>query len=369
MRSWIKIIGSALTVAFVAAGLYTIFVNFTTTGDPEVDPSAQPSPTLTREGETGPIQVATSTNVWASVVEILGAEWVEVTAIIDDPLQDPHSYEASARDQLTLSEAELVIANGGGYDEFVGQLLAALDGERIFLELVEGEHSHLGEEDHSDEHADEDHADEDHSDEHADEDHADEDHSDEHADEDHADEDHPDEHEHGNEHIWFDIHAVEEASEMIVEAITELRPESFDRVNQNFDFFMAELENLEIRLEALREKALGLGFIATEGVGNLLLDEAGFVNQTPEALADAIEEEREVPAAALKQAEDLISGKVVSLVVVNEQQLDQVSDLLVEAANAAGVPVVVLSELISKPGMDYLDWMASILDQLQEAVY
>ena len=341
MRSWIKIIGSALTVAFLAAGLYTIFVNFTTTGDPEGDPSAQPSPTLTREGETGAIQVATSTNVWASVVGILGAEWVEVTAIIDDPLQDPHSYEASARDQLTLSEAELVIANGGGYDEFVGQLLAALDGERIFLELVEGEHTHLGEEDHSEEHADEDHADEDHS----------------------------DEHEHGNEHIWYDIHAVEEASEMIVEAITELRPESFDRVNQNFDFFMSELENLEIRLEALREKALGLGFIATEGVGNLLLDEAGFINQTPEALADAIEEEREVPAASLKQAEDLISGKVVSLVVVNEQQLDQVSDLLVEAAKAAGVPVVELSELISEPGMDYLDWMASILDQLQEAVY
>ena len=335
MRSWIKIIGSALTVAFLAAGLYTIFVNFTTTGDPEGDPSAQPSPTLTREGETGAIQVATSTNVWASVVEILGAEWVEVTAIIDDPLQDPHSYEASARDQLTLSEAELVIANGGGYDEFVGQLLAALDGERIFIELVEGEHTHLGEEEHSEQ----------------------------------AEEEHSDEHDHGNEHIWYDIHAVEEASEMIVEAITELRPESFDRVNQNFDFFMAELENIEIRLEALREKALGLGFIATEGVGNLLLDEAGFINQTPEALADAIEEEREVPAAALKQAEDLISGKVVSLVVVNEQQLDQVSDLLVEAANAAGVPVVELSELIAEPGMDYLDWMASILDQLQEAVY
>ncbi|MGA1620767.1 MAG: metal ABC transporter solute-binding protein, Zn/Mn family [Aquiluna sp.] len=338
MRSWIKIIGSALTVAFVAAGLYTIFVNFTTTGDPEGNPSDAPSPTLTREGQTGAIQVATSTNVWASVVEILGGEWVEVTAIIDDPLQDPHSYEASARDQLTISEAELVIANGGGYDEFVGQLVSALDGERIFLELVEGEHSHLGEEDSHDE-------------------------------EEHSQDEESHDHDHGNEHIWYDIHAVEEASEMIVEAITELRPESFDQVNQNFDFFMAELENLEIRLEALREKALGLGFIATEGVGNLLLEEAGFVNQTPDALADAIEEEREVPAAALKQAQDLIAGKVVSLVVVNEQQLDQVSELLVESANASGVPVVQLSELISEPEMDYLDWMASILDHLQEAIY
>jgi len=249
-----------------------------------------------------------------------------------------HSYEASARDQLTLSEAELVIANGGGYDKFVGQLVSALDGERIFLELVEGEHSHLGEEDSHDE-------------------------------EEHSQDEESHNHDHGNEHIWYDIHAVEEASEMIVEAITELRPESFDQVNQNFDFFMAELDNLEIRLEALREKALGLGFIATEGVGNLLLEEAGFVNQTPDALADAIEEEREVPAAALKQAQDLIAGKVVSLVVVNEQQLDQVSELLVESANASGVPVVQLSELISEPEMDYLDWMASILDHLQEAIY
>ena len=339
MRSWIKIIGSALTVAFVAAGLFTIFVNYTTTGDPEGSPSDSPSPTLTREGQTGPIQVATSTNVWASVVEILGGEWVEVTAIISDPMQDPHSYEASARDQLTLSEAELVIANGGGYDEFVGQLVSALDGERIFLELVEGAHSQLGEDEPSND------------------------------DEDHSEDEASHDHDHANEHIWYDLHAVEEASEMIVEAITELRPESFDSVNQNFDFFMAELENLEVRLEALREKGLGLGFIATEGVGNLLLEEAGFINQTPEALADAIEEEREVPAAALKQSQDLIGGKVVSLVVVNEQQLDQVSDLLVEAANSAGVPVVQLSELISEPGSDYLDWMASILDHLQEAIY
>ena len=328
-----KSAGWVLVVAFMATALFTIATDFLSGNtDPTDEPTAQPSPTLTREGDTGVIKIAASTNVWGSIAEILGGQWVEVTSIVSDPLQDPHSYEASARDQLAISEAELVIANGGGYDDFMDQLVNAVDGERVYLRLVEGEHLHTDEEDHGDEAQGE-------------------------------------VHDHENEHIWYDIHAVEEASEMIVEAITELRPESFDRVNQNFDFFMAELENLEIRLEALREKALGLGFIATEGVGNLLLDEAGFINQTPEALADAIEEEREVPAASLKQAEDLISGKVVSLVVVNEQQLDQGSDLLVEAANAAGVPVVELSELIAEPGMDYLDWMASILDQLQEAVY
>jgi zinc/manganese transport system substrate-binding protein len=156
---------------------------------------------------------------------------------------------------------------------------------------------------------------------------------------------------------------------MIVESITELRPESFDQITKNFDFFMTELENLEIRQEALREKALGLGFIATEGVGNLMLEDAGFLNQTPEALADAVEEEREVPAAALKQTQDLITGNVVSLLVVNQQVSDPASQRLIETANASGVTIVQLSELIPDSEMDYIDWMASVLDKLQEAVY
>ena len=68
MRNWIKAIGGALAVAFVAAGLYTIYVNVNSTGNPEGTANPSPSPTLTRDGATGVIQVATSTNVWASVI-------------------------------------------------------------------------------------------------------------------------------------------------------------------------------------------------------------------------------------------------------------------------------------------------------------
>ena len=333
MRSFMKSAGWVLVVAFMATALFTIATDLLSGNtDPTDEPTAQPSPTLTREGDTGVIKVAASTNVWGSIAEILGGEWVEVTSIVSDPLQDPHSYEASARDQLAISEAELVIANGGGYDDFMDQLVNAVDGERVYLRLVEGEHLHTDEEDHGDEVQGE-------------------------------------EHDHENEHIWYDIHAVGDAAEMIVESITELRPESFDQITKNFDFFMTELENLEIRQEALREKALGLGFIATEGVGNLMLEDAGFLNQTPEALADAVEEEREVPAAALKQAQDLITGNVVSLLVVNQQVSDPASQRLIEAATANDIPIVELSELIPDSEMDYIDWMASVLDQLQEAVY
>jgi zinc/manganese transport system substrate-binding protein len=335
MRSWIKSIGAALVVAFMAAGVYTLYINWTNSGNP-----LNPTPTLTREGEMGKIKVVTSTNVWASVVEIVGGEWVEVTAIIDDPMQDPHSYEASARDQLSVSEADLVIANGGGYDDFLTQLVEASEGERIFLKLVEGEHIHAGEAGTGDAHAEEGHG-----------------------------EEHGHDHEHGNEHIWYELEMVAKAADMIRESIVELRPESASAITEKYDFFIAELANLEIRIEAVRERIQGTGFLATEGVGNLLLEDAGFVNQTPEALADAVEEETEVPASALKRAQDLLRNGIVSLMVVNQQVSDQVSEQLETLAVSEGVPVLKLSELITEPNQDYLDWMASILDQLQEAVY
>jgi zinc/manganese transport system substrate-binding protein len=335
MRSWIKSIGAALVVAFMAAGLYTLYINWTNSGNP-----LNPTPTLTREGEMGKIKVVTSTNVWASVVEIVGGEWVEVTAIIDDPMQDPHSYEASARDQLAVSEADLVIANGGGYDDFLTQLVEASEGERIFLKLVEGEHIHAGEAGTGDAHAEEGHG-----------------------------EEHGHDHEHGNEHIWYELEMVAKAADMIRESIVELRPESASAITEKYDFFIAELANLEIRIEAVRERIQGTGFLATEGVGNLLLEDAGFVNQTPEALADAVEEETEVPASALKRAQDLLRNGIVSLMVVNQQVSDQVSEQLETLAVSEGVAVLKLSELITEPNQDYLDWMASILDQLQEAVY
>lgn len=327
------IIGIA-SAAVVALGIFatSLFTSPTPTSEPTSSPS------VTREGETGVIKVATSTNVWASVIELIGGDWVEVTAIINDPLQDPHSYEASARDQLAIADAELVIANGGGYDEFMEVLVAASEGEKIFLELVSGGHTHT-EEAHEGEEA----------------------HAEEEA--------HLDEHDHANEHIWYDFEMVAAAAEHIVEAINELRPEAFADVNQNYDFFLSELENLELRLEALRERSLGISVIALEGVGNLMLDHAGFENITPEALADAIEEEREVPPAALEQANSLIAGKVAGLLVVNAQMLDQVSEGLMATADASGVPVITLSELIPDESLDYLDWMAQVLDQLQEAIY
>lgn len=340
MKNWTlpRLLLVSVTAGLALLGVFALVANFVfaNNGTDVTEPTEQPSPTLTREGDTGKITVVTSTRVWAEITELLAQDWVEVVSLVPDG-QDPHSYQASARDQLLVSEAELVIANGGGYDDFLDQLVAAGDADQLFLKLVEGEVVRTGS----------------------------------------ALEEHED-HEHlGNEHIWYDFDLTLDAAELIVNAISELRPEAFNSVNAGFDFFTAEIANLEVRLEALRERAIGLAFIAPEPVANLMLERAGFEDLTPADLADAIEEDREVSVAALTQAEQLLSNRVAELLLINASATpDSVTERLLEAAKAGNRAVVRVSETgylddgdSAPQDLGYLDWMALVIDQLQEAIY
>jgi zinc/manganese transport system substrate-binding protein len=320
MKKWIFGI-----IAAAVAGLLAAFVIAPSIFNPSANPSNSASPEVTRTGPTGVVKVLASTNVWADIAKQLGGDWVEVTVILDDPMQDPHSYEASARDQLAVNDAELIVMNGGGYDEFMHTLIESADTAKLVVEAVP-EHDSTGE-------------------------------SETHA------------HTHDNEHVWYDFDVVGEFSQNFVAALTDIRPESFTDVNKNFDNFKIELDNLQVRLEGLAGHSLGLGVVATEGVGNLMLEHAGFENLTPEALADAIEEETEVPPAALAKTETLIKNNLVAILITNAQVEDQVSERLRKLAEAEGVPVVQFSELIPEAGMNYFDWMNHVLDQVQEAVY
>lgn len=319
MKRWQAITAVGVLAAFIS-GLALGPIIFGQ-GSPTASSNPAASPTLTRAGETGVIKVVASTAVWANIIELVGGEWVEVTAIIDLGTQDPRAYEANPQDQIAVNEADLVVYNGGGYDDFMLGLFRTADEAKLVLPMIDSdeylETSPGGEK---------------------------------------------------NVHIWYDLGSVEASAERIADVITELRPEAFTQINTNFDFFVRELGNLEIRVEALREKALGLGVITTEEVANLMLEDAGFINMTPPALAEAVREKLDVPASAASEATALIKGQVVILLVTNPQASNLISQELTGAAVVAGASIVGLSAMMPQ-GLDYLDWMAQVIDQLQEAIY
>ena len=208
--------------------------------------------------------------VWSGRAGSLAGDAADVTSIITGAVQDPHSYEATARDQLAVAEADLVIENGGGYDAFMDTLLDASGTSALVLNaseisgLIEGD-----DHDHEAEDADDEHTD---------------DEGDDHADE-------GDEHDHDhiegfNEHVWYSFHAMEHLAEEIAEHLAELDPANAETFDTNLDGFLADLESLEAEAEALHTEAEGRSVAITEPVPLYLLEAVGLTNVTPDAFSE-----------------------------------------------------------------------------------
>jgi len=190
------------------------------------------------------LSVVASTNVYGDVAAAIAGDAATVTSIIDSPTIDPHSYEASAQDQLVISTADLIIENGGGYDPFVDVLVEGSGTEAVVISAVvvgglleEGEdaHSHSEEEAHAEE-----------------ESHADEAHS---GDEAHSEDDGHGHLEGTNEHVWYDIHIMEQVAEAIATELAGLDADNAAAYEENLAAWMEELEALEGELESAAETA------------------------------------------------------------------------------------------------------------------
>ena len=287
----------------------------------------------------GKLSVATSTSAWAGVVRAVAGDSVTVSAVIDDPVADPHSYESTAEDALTFTKADLVVINGGGYDAFADKLaeqapdVPVIDAFAVSGRGSEEEHDH----DHGDDHA--------------------EDH-DGHA------------HEHGavNEHVWFDLDTVEAVADEVVAHLGALAPERKAEFEANGKKFAQGLAKLRQELTALRKAAAGQRVIATEPVAFYLLDAAGLHDVTPKAFSSAIEGDSDVPVAAQAEVTRLVERGEVTAVVHNPQTETEVTQQLVATAERSGTPVVEISETLPEGESDYLRWLAAEIEELKTAV-
>jgi zinc/manganese transport system substrate-binding protein len=309
------------------------------------------SPTAATEGDAGgTIQVVASTNVYGSIAAQIGGDRVDVTSIIESATQDPHSYEATARDRLTVQKADLVIENGGGYDSFVDTLLQDAKDPHV-VTAVEFAHDYPGNEGHSEEaHAEEEHAEEEH-------DHAED--AEGHEGHDHI--------EGFNEHVWFDPHTMIHVIEAVTDELSELDPDGAADFTANAADLTADLEGFEADLEGLQSAAAGKTVFITEPLPGYLATAAGLTDATPEGFAESVEEGTDVAPAVLLESLTLIEGGTLTAVLTNAQTGGAETQRVEDAAKAAGIPVVAFTELL-EDGSSYSEWMRDAIQSLAAAI-
>ena len=74
-------------------------------------------------GVTSKLRVITTTALLADMARNVGGELVEVRSIVPAGA-DVHSFQSSPGDSIAISEARVIISNGGGLDDFMQPLLA-----------------------------------------------------------------------------------------------------------------------------------------------------------------------------------------------------------------------------------------------------
>ena len=314
----------------------------------------------TAAGDGDGTTVVTSTNVYASIVSAIAGDAVEVEPIIDDAAQDPHEYEATSRDQLTLSRADMVVMNGGGYDSFVTTMLNALDTEPAVVDAVsvsdlpgaaeaaESGHDHDHSHDHGSEGEDEDAHD----------------HEAEEGD------DHEG-HDHGpgsfNEHVWYSIPTMISLVDAIEAQLAEVAPDDAAQFEENAEALHGQLEDLQLRIDDLAQGHDGQAAAVTEPVALWLFEDLGLTNVIPDDFVYSVEAGSDVSPVVVADATEALETEDVQVFAFNPQTSGPEADALLDAADEQGIPVVEMTETIQTDD-DYVTWMTATVDAVEQAL-
>ena len=285
--------------------------------------AGSPSSGLSRSSSAaggGPVKVVASTNVYGDIVKVIGGSAVAVTSIIDSPDRDPHEYEADAQTQLALSKAQLVIENGGGYDDFVDTMLESDRTKPTVINVtnISGRNQQLADGEF-------------------------------------------------NEHLWYDLPTMEKLAAQLVTDLSAAAPGQAATFKRNAKAFTAQLGQLQHHAADIKAKHAGEGMAITEPVPLYLLEAAGLVNKTPEEFSEAIEGDTDVPPAVLKDTEDLFDTRQVRLLAYNAQTTGPQTEAILAAAKRNNIPVVPVTETLP-PRQTYLSWMQANLQAVSIAL-
>ncbi len=266
----------------------------------------------------GKVTVVASTDVYGDIASQIGGDAVSVTSILTDPNQDPHTFEADAQTQLAVSKAQVIIENGGGYDDFVDSMRSSTNSTAALVDAVtiSGKKAVNGD---------------------------------------------------LNEHVFYDYPTMVKVADAMARDFAKAEPSKKATFSANAASFAKKMSGLEAQTEAIKKQDAGTKVSYTEPVPGYLFDAMGLVNVTPEAFSHAVEEGNDVPPAALNDELKLIRGKTVKMLAFNEQAASPEASEARSAAQSAGVPVVGVTETLPA-GTTYESWQQKNIDTMKAAL-
>jgi len=261
------------------------------------------------------LNIVAAENFYADIAAQIGGESVSTRAILTNPDQDPHLFEASPSVASDLQSADLVILNGAGYDEWMAKLLAATpQSTRQTLNVGMLTGAKNGD----------------------------------------------------NPHLWYDLGRIDATGREIAARLSALDPANTAQFAANLAKFTVSLADVRGRIDRFTAAHAGAEIIASEPVFGYMASALN-LKMHGEKFALAIMNNSEPAVSDVAGFESDLTSHRVAALLFNAQASSPTVDRLKSVALAAHIPIVAITET-EPAGMSYQTWMTSQLDALDKAL-
>ncbi|KAB8292731.1 metal ABC transporter solute-binding protein, Zn/Mn family [Bifidobacterium avesanii] len=271
--------------------------------------TASPSQTTDATGtgaSSEPISVVASINQWGSLAKQIGGDYVDITSILASSNVEAHDFEAQTADVAKLSKAQVVVANGAGYDAWATKSVT----KQTALVTAAG---NVGASDGD------------------------------------------------NPHLWFSKDARNAVAQDLADTYAKLQPDHRDYFDEQLAKWQEQEKTLEQQMKEFASEHKDATYAATESVAYYLLADLGMKDVTPKGYAQAVANDSEPAPADLSAMQQVLEGQQADVLVNNPQEASDTTNMVTGVAHKSDVPVIDVTEQMPE-GYDTLtDWIGALV--------
>lgn len=247
------------------------------------------------------VDIVTSTNIYANIAKNIVGKHGKVQAIITNGDTDPHDFEPTTDSAKEVANANIVIANGLGYDDWMDKLADSNDisvtkvGEQL-MGLKQGD----------------------------------------------------------NPHIWYNLNMPKKYVNYIVKRASQIDPKNAEYFRKNGKTYLNKIKNIKQIAEKIDGRKSKPVYVS-EPVFDYALERCHFKIGNP-AFEEAVENETDPSAQVVHNMQQSIKQRKISFFVNNVQASSSTVNGMVKLAKQNKIPVLEVRETMPN-GTSYYNWM------------
>lgn len=255
------------------------------------------------------ISIVTTTNVYSDIAKNIVGKYGTATAIIDKSSVDPHDFDPTTADAKKVAQANIIVANGLGYDSWMNKLAKSVDKKPVLvgedlMGLKSGD----------------------------------------------------------NPHIWYNLDMPTKYVDCLVKRLSKLDKKHAAYFKENGEKYLAKIDKIKQLAQA--NKGDQKPVFVSEPVFDYALQEAGY-KIGDKKFEEAIENGTDPSPKTINEMNNAIKQKKIAFFVNNTQASSSTVKSFVKLAKKNNVPVLNVRETIPN-NTTYLAWMKENYQKLAD---